>query len=480
MDHPPGAPVRFTPDELRDVVILRGLPEKELAWFAEHGERLDLAVGEHMFEHGQPADVMFVVVRGAIQRFERSAGQWTMVATTAAGEVTGTLPYSRMRHYPGYTVATQPSVVLCVAQTDFQDMLWESHEIGRRLVAVMSDRVRGDVRLEQQRARMASLGHLSAGLAHELNNPASAVGRASADLAEQLAKLSTLVLNLVRHDVDAATIEATAALRDRARAAEVEALSPLTRAEREETFQDWLTDHGVVEAWNVAGAFADGGLTIADLDAFAAHVPPGVLGDALTWMCAMLDADRTLAEITSAASRISDLVGSIKVYSHMDRSPERRPTDVREGLDNTLTMLGHKLKRKAVRVTRAYQDDLPPIPANVGELNQVWTNLIDNAVDAVDEGGTLRVEARREEDTVAVRVIDDGPGIPDDVRGRIFEPFFTTKGVGEGTGLGLDIALRIARTHQGHIEVQSRPGRTELCVRLPIAPAEASGTTAGA
>jgi signal transduction histidine kinase len=375
-----------------------------------------------------------------------------------------------MTHYPRFTVAVDGAQVLRISRHDFSEMLAVSHELGQRLVAEMADRVRGDVRLEQQHEKMAALGRLSAGLAHELNNPAAAVRRAAAGLQQELPGLSDLVSNLLRHDVDDTHLNALNRLRHVAGGRTIGGLSPLVHSQREERLATWLEDRGVPKAWDMAGTFADAGLMVEDLEDFGSAVPQDLQADALAWVSCDLAVQRLVTEVMSSAGRIAELVGSVKVYSHMDRSPEHKPTNVLEGIDNTLMLLGHRLKQKNVRLTRDYQDDLPQIPANAGELNQVWTNLIDNAVDAVREGGEVRIAVRRDEAHLTVDIVDDGVGIPDDVRTRIFEPFFTTKGVGEGTGLGLDIASRIVRTHRGQITVESKPGQTVFQVRLPVTP----------
>ena len=449
--------------------ILKDLPDDVLDWLCEHGESIELGAGDHMFERGEPADALWIVLEGVIQGFEEIGGQWLLVATTPAGDVTGMLPFSRMTHYPRNTVAPEPSRVLRLGVEHFQELLRVSEEFGRRLVAQMSDRVRRDIRLEQQGEKMMALGRLSAGLAHELNNPAAAIQRASARLQEHRAMLPGLLAALVAHQVGGEGLGDIEELRRGGREAATKGGSALDQSAREEELSDWLEGRGVSESWEVAANLCEAGVVVEELAAIVNRLPEAAFPDAMAWLSCAIDSDRIVDEISASAGRISELVTAIKTYSHMDRSREHRPTDVRAGMDNTLTILGHKLKEKGIQVTREYQEDLPLIPANAGELNQVWTNLIDNAIDAMDEGGQLVLKARVHELWIEVEVRDDGRGIPEKIRSTIFEPFFTTKEVGVGTGLGLGIAMRIVDTHQGHIEVRSQPGETTMCVRLPLA-----------
>jgi signal transduction histidine kinase len=458
----------FRLEELRRLELLQGLPDDQLQWLCEHGERVELAESEHMFEHGQPADAMWIVVDGVVRGFEEHGGQLLPVATTSRGDVTGMLPFSRMTHYPRYTVATEPATVLRLDAGLFREMLGVSEEIGRRLVARMSDRVRGDVRLEQQSEKMMALGRLSAGLAHELNNPAAAISSAAARLDRQREMLPGLVAALSARRLDSETMERLKSIRAVGREGQDPGLSPLDRSDLEEEVAAWLDLKGVSDAWDIARTFVDAGLEVDDLAEAVRDVSPEAVGDALAWVGGGIEADRLVQDIQSSAARISELVASIKVYSHMDRSAEHKPTDVRVGVDNTLIMLAHKVRDKAISLLRDMEEDLPPVAANAGELNQVWTNLIDNAIDAVDEGGHIVVRARCSDHWLEVGIEDDGPGIPEELRARIFEPFFTTKEIGIGTGLGLGIADRIVKLHGGHIEVRTRPGKTVVCVRLPV------------
>jgi len=456
----------FTKEELRPLAILEGLPDADLEWFCEHATRVRLQKGEHMFHRGEPADALWLVVEGEIQGFEEVGGQWLLVATTRRGDVTGMLPFSRMTHYPRNTVAAEASEVLRLAAELFPELIYLSHEMGRRLVARMSDRVRGDVRLEQQGEKMMALGRLSAGLAHELNNPAAAVRRDAVRLGEHQERLSDLALALVRHHPDEGALALLESMRALGSREPDPNASSLDRGLREEELLQWLESRGVEQAWDVAAGLAGVGVKPAELEELAKALPSGALSDALLWLSSGIDSDVIVRDIDRASGRISALISSIKTYSHMDRSPAHKPTDVRVGIDNTLTMLSHKLKQKSIRVDRQYEPDLPTVPANEGELNQVWTNLIDNAIDAMQDRGLLVARARSNHMWVEVEIEDDGEGIPENIRARIFEPFFTTKEVGEGTGLGLDIAQRIVHTHQGHIDVRSQPGETVMCVRL--------------
>jgi signal transduction histidine kinase len=459
-------PDPLCPDDLRAHPMLADLSEDVLEYLCDVGTLRTFADGERVVSEGQPAEQMFFVLSGDFT-FRGFFGGTMRSFSNGPGSVTGRLPFSRMETYRGDGTARGDLKALEVHQDQFYDMLGASPELGQRLVGAMSDRVRENTKTVQQNEKLTALGKLSAGLAHELNNPASAARRAATSLRERFAQkpehaARLVALGLVPEQVRAAYAAACAA----AEAHAGEHLSTLALSAREDDLADWLEGHGAADPYGMANTLADAALTPADLDRIIDGIPEPAVPDLLVWIEGHFAAESLLAEIADASARVAELVGAIKEYSHMDQTPEPVQTSVRDGLDSTLTMLAHAARKKSVEIERHY-GDLPPIAARPGELNQVWTNLLDNAIDAA--AGTVSVRTTPCGDTVEVEIEDDGAGIPDDVRDRIFEPFFTTKAPGKGTGLGLDIVRRIVRQHGGEITVETSPGRTLFRITLPVA-----------
>jgi signal transduction histidine kinase len=369
---------------------------------------------------------------------------------------------------PGDTVAQEACEVLALHRDLLTEMIRECHQATSILVHKMIDRARHFTSSDLRDEKMASLGKLSAGLAHELNNPAAAIERSAVLLENRLeeAERATRVLGASR--LTDAQIEALDLVRASCgMSAAMGVMSPIQRVEREEAIADWLDDHGLDSSSGLA--LADTGVTIEALDRLAAAVDGPALDAVLRWAAAGCSVRELASEIQDAATRIAGLVQAIKGFTHMDQATVAEPVDLASSLGNTVTILKSKARAKSIAVTIDVEPDLPPALGFVGELNQIWANLIDNALDAVGEGGSVAVSARRQRQRVAVSIVDNGPGIPPDVRARMFDPFFTTKPVGKGTGLGLDIVRRLLTHNDAEIEVESVPGRTEFCVALPLA-----------
>lgn len=458
---------------LRGFPVFDGLPEPLLAWLAEQGEVRTLAKGERLFESGAAAAEMLVVLRGTLHVERHVGAQFVGTLTMPAGTISGVLPYSRMRVYQGRGHALEPTVLLLIPRARFPEMLALSEEFGARLIGLMSDRVRETARHDQQREKLAALGTLAAGISHELNNPAAAARRAAVSLGERLATLPALTARVARHPLSETQMADAVACTGR----EPTQVAPATgggaaalqRRRREQAVNDWLEARGVDEAWLLADTLAEAGLDVPDLDRIADGLPPDAIPDVLGWVEAAMACRRLAHDIAESTARISEMVGAVKDYAHMDRAQDLQPTDLRSGVHSTLVMLGHKVRQRSARIDVAFADDFPAVPVLPGEINQVWTNLLDNALDAIADGGHIRVEGLREGDLACIRVIDDGVGIPEEAQARIFEPFYTTKPVGQGTGLGLDIVQRIVvQHHAGDVRVQSRPGETVFTVCLPL------------
>lgn len=467
-----------TPDLIERLAAHRtigGAPREQLAWIAAHGRLCRFAAGDVITSHGGPVAGLYVVLTGHLAiHVDRGAGP-RKVMEWVAGDVTGLLPYSRLTAPPGDVTVEEPSELLLVPREDLPALIRDCPDVTAILVHVMVDRARHFTSADLQDEKMRSLGRLSAGLAHELNNPASAIVRSASLLAERVDALEAaarrLGASLSTDQLATADrlIRNCAAPRDYSRSA-------IEQADREEAIAGWLEAHGV--DGEAAGALAESAVGLDALDALAAALDARTLGTALEGLAATCSARALVADIEIAAERIHALVAAIKRFTYMDREPSLARVDVDQGIRDTLAVLQGKARAKSARVTVRIDPDLPPVEAYGGELNQLWANLIDNAIDAIAPGGAVVVEAARHGDAVLVSVTDDGPGIPESIRGRIFDPFFTTKPVGHGTGLGLDLARRLVARHRGDIEVDSRPGRTEFRVTLPARPDRGSAAAA--
>ena len=452
--------------ELLRAPAFAGLPDDQIAWFISQSQEVHLKAGEIYSREGDPADAMFVILEGEFQWRGEFNGE-TFVFAQKPGDITGLLPFSRMTHFTVTGRALSDGRILKFPSSLFQDLVQKMPELAKRLVGLMSDRIREATRFEQQRDRLASLGKLSAGLAHELNNPASAAKRATTQLRDILKKIKNASLELGRRDLTSA--QKAEIERMEAAFTQPEEVPPdaLTMSDLEDQIDSLLRSHGQNDLWMLAAALARRNIKPEALESLFASLEADTARAALVRIAASVEVASLLHEIESSTSRISDLVHAIKEYTYMDQAAVQN-VDVVKSLENTLTILNHKLKQ-GVTVQRDYQR-VPLLVNSFGsELNQVWTNIIDNAIDAMGGKGELRVRTYRDDGFVVVEIGDNGPGISREVQPHIFEPFFTTKGVGEGTGLGLDTVQRIVKKHRGSVQVTSKPGDTCFQVWLPVA-----------
>ena len=445
---------------------LGGAPRAELEWIVEHGSVLRIEPGDILTKSGTPVTNLFVVLSGHFEILVDRGNGPRKVFEWNGGDVGGFLPYSRMVKAPGEVHVTEPGEILAVDNRFFPEMVLRCPWITATLVHVMLDRARVFTSSALQDEKMASLGRLAAGLAHELNNPASAATRSAGRIEEGLARAeaASRALGAIRltpaqqkivDDVRRVCLENNAPV-----------LTAIERSDREEAIAMWLEEHDLSP--DPAGALTEACVSTKMLDSLAEAMPDAALGIAIEWIAANCAIHSLVGEVQRASSRIHHLVAAIKRFTYMDKPGVPEPIDVEQGLRDTIVVLGNKARTRGIDVTIEVEANLPKAHGFGGEMNQVWSNLLDNALDAAPAtNGRVQVSAKCGPGIVIVRFVDNGPGIPPEIRGRIFDPFFTTKPVGQGTGLGLEIVQKLVAHNGGDVSVDSRPGRTEFRVTVP-------------
>jgi signal transduction histidine kinase len=458
------------PQTFKKIPLFSHLLDEQLQCLSDWGSEISLAAGTQIAKQGDPPDGFYIILEG-ITEWTRAVGQQEAHAVTlSAGEVFAELILLLDEPYPTNGRALTDVRLYKIPPEQFWEMLRMCPTVMRRILKISTQRSQIHESVTQQQAKLISLGTLSAGLAHELNNPAAAVSRNVQNLEEVLQQLPALALQMHQQPISVEQLQFLSDFYQQAiaTAQQTSKLDPLTQSEREDEITDWLEDRAIDDSWKLAPTLVAAGLDIDTLDDLSDRLEKECLGSVLTWLEATLTGTGLLEEMKQSSQRISELIKAMKEYSYMDRAPLQQ-VDVHEGINSTLTILKHKLKH-GVTVVKEY-GNLPLICARGKELNQVWTNLLDNAIDAMGGKGKIIIRTTQEGDRVLVEITDNGVGIPPEIQSRIFEQFFTTKEAGKGTGLGLDIARRIVvGQHKGDIRFESRSQETTFQVRLPIKP----------
>jgi signal transduction histidine kinase len=455
-----------TLQQVRTTPLFSGLDDTQLGCI-EPGEVVTVPGGTVLISEGELAPFFFIVLEGEVRLSRTYDRQSVLMGVIKPGHFTGEVTLLLQIPWMATARVAKPAKLFRLGQEDFWRMLATCRTVARELFHSAANKMRNLEGYSQQREKLASLGTMAAGLAHELNNPAAAASRAAAHLQETTDQVQSLLCHLSRTLDHEHMRHLVAAWQDALeRSVKGPALDHLERSDLADSIATWLEARDVAVAWELAPTFARAGLDITWLDEFVVKLPAASHANALGWLEARLNLKSLLSQVEQSTGRISELVKAVKSYSYMDQSPMQE-VDIHDGLESTLTMLGHKLKN--VTLVRAYDRSVPRIMAYGSELNQVWTNLIDNAIHAVNGTGKICVGTSLEDNQIVVEIVDNGPGIPPEVQAHLFEPFFTTKPVGSGTGLGLIISNRIvADRHGGEIEFESRPGETRFKVRLPV------------
>lgn len=458
-------------DILKDVAAFDGVPEEQLQWLIINGDVLSLAKEAHLFNKNKPLDYMYVILSGSFMLQAEQAKSFRKVGEIGQGSITGSLPYSRAKEAAYHVIALQESKVLALHKKHFPEMIKVNFELTEALVHFMATRIREFTKFQQQNEKMMALGKLSAGLAHELNNPSAAVARSSQSLGGHLTVLQDKLKEVVKIKLPDKHFDRLAnTIFQHLANNNPPDLSMTERTEKEEDLSEWLNEKQVENPEEIAENLVEYNLTLKNMDQIYGELSSKDFSTVINWFNQILIMHRLVGEINDSAQKINDLVLSIKTYTHMDQSPEKQQSDIHSGINNTLKIMQHKIRKSDIVVEKEFQENLPQPMLKISEFNQVWTNLIDNAIDALDnaEQKILKIKTRQEQEYIKVNIVDTGSGIPEEQKEKIFDPFFTTKAVDKGTGLGLDIVKQVIQQHNGSISVYSRPGETNFEVCIPL------------
>jgi signal transduction histidine kinase len=456
----------ITRDYMRRLPLFSGLPEEDLEQLFQLVDLVLVPAGTIVAEEGALGDAMYVIVDGRVEITKRKDGQQVVLAEREVGEFVGEMALLEQAPRSATVRALRDTHLLVISQEAFQTLLARSPSASLNVLHTVTSRLRSTESLLTQQEKMAALGKLAAGLAHELNNPAAAIRRTASHLQDTLSRWKDLTLQLSRLALSHEQIDSIRELHDAGATPQPAGVDALARSAQEDDLQDWLEDHGIERAYEVAPVLVSAGWDTAKLRRVAENFADTQLPVVVALVAAQYEGFELLGELGSSSEAISQIVSAVKTYSYLDQAPIQ-DVDLHQSLETTLVILRHKLK-EGTNVSRAFAEDLPCIEAHGSELNQVWTNLIDNAIDAMGGRGTIVLRTARRGDCVLVEIVDSGPGIPPEVQPHIFEPFFTTKAMGSGTGLGLHIVYNIVvHKHHGQIEVASQPGETRFRVTLP-------------
>lgn len=456
--------VRGLVDQLATFQSMEGVPRAQLEWFTRESEMVTLDIGP-VFAPGENFPGLLAILEGKMQAYAIQGGQKKIQQQVGPGDLTGQLPFSRMKASPVYGEATEPLRFLTLTAEKFPQLLCDHFELAGALVHALLDRVRHFTSMHFQNEKLMALGKLSAGITHELNNPASAIVRSAEDLKQTIGSLTHSLTRLGQLQLTPEDVRKLQSIVLKLGEAKPAVLPFGQRMDKEDELTEWADAHSVDS--ECATTFVDTEISAKDLDELATTISSDRLPALMEWLADTVKIERTADDIAMASRRVSDLVLSLKNYTRMDQDDDMQEVAINEGIHNTLRILQHKVKKNSVDLHAELAAGLPPIMGFPGELTQVWTNLIDNALDAMKAGGDLIVKTESDPNHVIFSVRDSGSGIPPEHLDRIFDPFFTTKDVGEGTGVGLDVVQKVIRLHKGTVQVSSKPGQTEFRVMFP-------------